>query len=121
MNALIDEYPAKEVRLNGQDYEKFKDMTWTYLRLYSTLASHFMGRGLLLFDLTIKSHYLAHVMFQAEWLNPRLSWTFAGEDFMHIMKILAQSCVRGTKGPMVASKMLAKYRVTLQLRFQRVL
>ena len=121
MNALIDEYPSKEVTMTPMDYEKFKDMTWTYLKLYSALAKHFMTRGLLLFDLTVKSHYLAHVMLQARWLNPRLSWTFAGEDLMHTMKILAQSCVKGTKSPNVASKMLAKYRVTLQLRFQRML
>ena len=120
MNGIIDEYPTTMVRFSAVDYEKFKHMTNVYLKLYAALAKHFMDSGLLLFDLTIKSHYLAHVMRQAEWLNPRLSWTFAGEDFMQIMKVLAQACVKGTIAPKVAAKLLFKYRVTLELRFKKV-
>ena len=120
MNELIDEYPSTLFRFSAEDFEKFKQMTWVYLRLYTALAKTFMNEGKLLFDITVKSHYMAHLMIQSEWLNPRLSWTFAGEDFMHIMKILAQSCVRGTQGPKVAAKMLAKYSLTLDLRFQKV-
>ena len=120
MNCLIDDYPSSVFKFQGPDYKKFKDMTWVYVRLFSALARTYMERGCPLFDVTIKLHYLIHVMLQAEWLNPRLSWTFSGEDFMHIMKILAQSCVRGTKSPQVASKMLAKYRVCLELRFKEV-
>ena len=121
MNELIDEYPANVFRFNAQDFAKFKEMTWVYLRLYASLAKTYMQQGKLLFDLTVKSHYMAHLMMQCEWLSPRLSWTFAGEDFMHIMKILPQSCVKGTQGPKVAAKILGKYRLTLELRFNKVL
>ena len=95
MNDLIDGYPATTFRFTDEDFAKYKQMTWIYLRLCAALAKTYMQRRKLLFDVTVKSHYLAHVMIQSQWLSPRLSWTFAGEDFMHIMKILAQACVKG--------------------------
>ena len=119
MNNLIDHYPSQDFKFSNEDYAQFQEMTWTYLRLYTSLAKTYMQGGYLLFDVTIKCHYLAHMMMQAEWLNPRLTWTFAGEDFMHFMKLLAQSCVRGTRSPKVAAKILSKYRFALELRLAR--
>ena len=119
MNDLIDENPSTNYKFNDEDFAKFQNMTWVYLRLYGALAKTYMEQGKLLFDITIKCHYLAHVMLQSRWLNPRLSWTFAGEDFMHIMKVLAQACVKGVESSQVAAKMLMKYRVTLELRFKK--
>ena len=117
---MVDEYPATHFKFSQEDFGQFRHLTWTYVRVFAALAKTYMERGQLLFDLTIKSHYMVHVMQQAQWLNPRLSWTFSGEDLMHTMKILAQSCVRGTKASKVAAKMLSKYRTTLELRFRIV-
>eukprot|EP00959_Pyramimonas_sp_CCMP1952_P447975 9380367-Pyramimonas_sp.AAC.1 len=70
---------------------------------------HFGNEAELLFDVTIKSHHLAHWALEINHINPRRGWCYAGEAFMHKMKFLGASCVRGNAPARAAIKMIGKY------------
>ena len=117
---MIHDSSSKEYRWPREVYEQFYTLVMNYLRLQSSLAKFYGDQGIFLFDVTIKSHYLAHLALMSQYSNPKLSWTFTGEDLMHLVKILAQSCVRGNKMARVSKKMLQKYRIALQLRLDTI-
>ena len=62
-----------------------------------------------LFNVTIKAHYIIHIAVTAKFLNPRLAMCYSGEDYMHHMKRLVQSSVRGTKRLRFTRKCVTKY------------
>ena len=43
-----------------------------------------------------KHHYFIHIALQAAYLNPRLGWNYADEDFMSVLKAMGESCSAGT-------------------------
>ena len=85
--------------------------------LYTSIADHYNSGGKKLWDITIKSHYLYHAAKAARWTNPRLSWTYSGEDYMQIMKRVGAASVRGTKPPLVGRKMALRWARGFTLRF----
>ena len=62
-----------------------------------------------LFNFTIKSHYLAHIALSSRYINPRLAWCYAGEDFMQKVKTIVASTQRGTQCHLVSKKAMQKY------------
>ena len=87
---------------------KFQDNVFNFLSLLNAVATHFTIKQVRLFNLTIKCHYLAHIGFHAENINPRLCWCYAGEDLMNKVKVLTQSCLKGTHASKVFEKLLPK-------------
>ena len=116
IDLMIQDSNFNDYRWPREEHEQFYNLVMNYLKLQTSLAKFYGEQGLFLFDVTIKSHYLAHLALMSQYLNPRLAWTFTGEDLMHFIKILAQSCVRGNRMSRVSKKMLQKYRIALQLR-----
>ena len=94
---------------------KFQDNVFNFLSLLNAVATHFTIKQVRLFNLTIKCHYLAHIGFHAEYINPRLCWCYAGEDLMNKVKVLTQSCLKGTHASKVSEKLLPKYMMGLHL------
>ena len=45
-----------------------------------------------LFNVVIKNHYLAHIALISAYINPRLGWTFMGEDLMQKVRRIGGSC-----------------------------
>lgn len=85
-------------------------------QLNTKLGHIFHPRHLPLFSHAIKSHYLCHLGLLAAVINPRLCWCYSGEDLMHQVKILVQSCYSGTPPVLIASKVVQKYIQALHLR-----
>ena len=63
----------------------------------------------LLFNFTIKFHYLAHIAFYSRYFNPRLAWCYSGEDFMQKVKRIVAACAPATSAQLVPTKAMAKY------------
>ena len=89
--------------------DQWLDLVFRFLQLQSALASSFQLRGMFLFHVTIKSHYLIHIAQRARHLNPCRSWCFSGEDMMGRVKHLVAAAYRGAGPPQVVSKVLRKY------------
>ena len=97
----------------ANDLEKTVD---NFCLLYGNLAHEFQGRGIRLFNVTIKAHQLVHASRHSRHANPSFTWCYAGEDFMRHCRQLSASCLRGTKGYLLAAKFLDKYIAGMFLR-----
>ena len=106
---------ADEAVLPTAAADEFERTTFDFLAIYTSLANFHMDGGSMLFNITIKSHYLLHCGLQARYLNPRLSWCYAGEDMMSKMKDLCSTCLRGNAARQATVKALAKYIYALHL------
>ena len=73
--------------------------------------------GLQLFNITMKCHYFIHCAFRAKHMNPRKSWCFMGEDYMHHTKVLAGTCLKGNTMEEANRKMFDKLRCGMHLNF----
>ena len=71
----------------------------------------------LLFNITIKCHYLVHLSEQARFIHPAKGWCYQDEDFVGRMKIIAASCMRGSRLAQALHKIMYKYMVAMHIRF----
>ena len=89
--------------------EEFRTAAFVFLQTQNSLAQYYNAHGLYLFNVTIKSHYMAHAAIQAAWMHPTLSWTFRGEDLMQHMKRMHSFCSQGRPSWQWGEAMLEKY------------
>lgn len=90
-------------------FEEFMKTCENYLVLYSALAAHYNSAGLKLFNVVPKHHILWHVCFIAQYLNPRLSWCYSGEDFMLHVRRLGSASLRGTPTWHISRKVIQRW------------
>ena len=122
MSARIDAILADNVFTNilpEAQRQEFSHCVWVFLACQNAAAMHFGGQGDVLFDVTIKSHHLAHWALEVNHINPRRGWCYAGEAFMNRMKFLGASAVRGNTPGRAAIKSLEKYRCALHFMFRQ--
>ena len=117
MDQVLDEN-ATCFRLPTCDAERFTAAAFVFLGQFSLLANRYTVDGNLIFDVTPKAHFLAHIALRCGSLNPRRSWCFSGERMMLLMRRLAQSCMRGLQPKDLGYKLLSKYRFGLPLCLQ---
>ena len=117
---IIDQN-ARAYRLQGQPAFKFAHPCFLYVGAVSNLGMHYHARGMWLFHFTIKFHYLLHIGLDCTEINPRVGWCYGGEDMMRIVKIVVQSCARGTAPQALVGKVGKKYMVGLPYESIRML
>jgi len=115
---ILDDH-KEDFRLPDTKAQEFETNIWVFLLMQNALGLHFSELGEMLFDITPKSHYLAHIALFAKHLNPRLGWCYAGEDFMHTIKVLGSSAAVGNTASMAGCKLMRKYVYGLTLDVQR--
>ena len=91
------------------DADLYAKTVFDYLAAQNACATKFQGHPYKIFDITVKSHYLAHSAVQAQYINPRCGWCYAGEDMMAKSKRLLASCVVGNSPFTVGLKCTEKY------------
>jgi len=96
--------------------DELLEKTHVFLGALTYLRRHYDGT--LLFHITIKSHYLLHVVLSAAYVHPKLAWCYGGEHFVGRMRPIIGSCQRGTKASQVAHKVVRKYLYGLDLALQ---
>ena len=97
---------------------EFREACYGFCGLVTLLGQHFHSSGTLLFNFTIKFHYLLHLGLLAKVINPRLAWCYKGEDFMHVNRRIIGACVRGTPNANVEAKAARKYLEGLHLKLR---
>ena len=123
MESLLDEHQTK-YKLPDTAAIEFKKAAMAFVQLNTALGQHFHlhqdvpMRQKLLFNHTIKFHYLVHLGLLAAHLNPRLTWCYSGEDLMMKVKRVVQSCHRGLPGHMIPKKAMHKYAYGLGMSLQ---
>ena len=81
--------------LPANELIRFQDAMWDFVQLQDELSVAAGQRGLKLFNVTIKSHYLCHIALQCEHMSASQTWCYMPEDFMARMKKIASTCLVG--------------------------
>ena len=97
------------ITLPAEDHTRLVEATYAFLNLTVSLGNYYHPRGVLLFNYTIKFHYLLHIAIGSKRYNPRWAWCYSGEAFMQVMKKVVASCQSGTKAHLIGRKVLRKY------------
>jgi hypothetical protein len=120
MEEILDEH-AQAWKLPTEAATEFLDCTYNFLSLFTSLANSYQKPplSLKLFNVTIKCHYLLHSALMSKFLNPRLIWCYSAEDYMHKIKILGQSCVKGSPAWQVSNKVADKWMLGFACRLSR--
>ncbi len=61
-------------------------------------------------------HYAWHIGDQCLYMNPRFSWTYMDESFMHVVKQVTEKCMRGTASHKIAASLVQKWAFGVALR-----
>lgn len=96
-------------RITGAAHTELVQQCDHFLLCSTAVARHFNAEGIKVFNIVPKHHLLWHCCNQAQFLHPRLSWCYSGEDFMQHMRRLAQSVLRGTPANMISRKVAFKF------------
>lgn len=102
-------------------HSKFTNNVFAMLQLQVDLANTFANieeyRTVKLFNMTQKSHFLAHIALLSVYINPCRTWCYRGEDFMKVCRTLLENCVKGLGQKEVGFKIFQHYRAGLHLNF----
>ena len=85
-------------------------------QIHYQLVTFYKNQGIKLFNLTSKTQFVLHSLFNARWLHPSLVWCYKGEDQMQRVAKLWKSCLEGSKHWQVAKRAVWKERHLLFLR-----
>ena len=85
-------------------------------QIHCQLMTFYKGQGIKLFNLTSKTHFVLHSLFNARWLHPSLVWCYKDEDQMQRVARLWKSCLDGSKHWQTAKRAVWKERHLLFLR-----
>ena len=120
LDGILDEHPAHVYpKLPQAAANDFETAGFSAAALLNAIADHYMRVDPKpLFNLTIKAHYFIHIAIQARFVNPRLAICYGGEDYMHHMKRMVQSCCRATTAQNIGKKMLDKIRLAMHVEMR---
>ena len=116
METLLD-FHRDEYRFPEQAANDFKKAAYGFVQLNTIVGHHFHDRRQLLFNFTIKFHYVLHLGHIAAYINPRLAWCYSGEDFMHKVKAIVQASDAGSPPWLVPLKTMRKSAQGLGMSF----
>ena len=116
MNKLLQATQHK-LAFDPEEAERFKKCAFAGAQIHRDLSQHFAEEEKPLFAAIPKIHATLHCAVASFYLNPRLTWCFRQEDSVNVRRVLAKSCCKGIKGPLVTAKMVAKLRVAMHITF----
>ena len=118
MDQVMDDY--KDVfRLPPEKSAAFRDAAFAFVQITSALGHYYHPRNIMLFNFTIKFHYILHLGLSSQWMNPRRVWCYGGEDMMQLVKRIAAGSLAGSDAAAVLTKVVRKYTQGLGLDLSR--
>jgi hypothetical protein len=84
---------------------------------YSWLAKNAVSRGLLRWHITPKFHYFAHLIVQADVINPRFTRCYTEESMVGRVAKMFRTSAKGPFQNSIQATVLAKYILGLNFRF----
>ena len=117
MDEILDLYRDDDV-LPADIAAEFREVTFTYARAQAAAAAYYNKvENLLIFDITIKTHWVLHQGLNSAYLNPRWNWNFIGEDFMSKIKAILGPCCSGNDAAQATVKLMERYCHALHHQF----
>jgi len=113
MYILLD---SKNYHFTDSERANYRQCTDQFLVCYTKCAKIKEGAGKKMWNIVPKFHYCGHMPEQADYLNPRLVTTYAGETMVGFMVSLGHSCLNGTPAWLVSHSMCWKIRLAMYLR-----
>ena len=87
-----------------------------FLLHYNWLTRFSVDLGRLNYNIVFKCHSLWHIVHHARYLNPRVTWCYAFEDFVGTVIQSAKGCMHGSPLLIVGAKVLQNFLLDLHLR-----
>ena len=100
---------SREFKLPPDAHEKFKSLVWGFVNVVVNLGNRCHTEGLMLFNFTVKFHYLLHIALYSRYINPLTVWCYGGESFMQVAKKLTIACHRGRTPKNVVHSVMTRY------------
>ena len=94
----------------------FKESIYKYLALCDWLLRQFSSE-MMLFNVTIKSHYLCHIADTCFEFHPGMGWCFGGESFLKHVKKGVQTHANGTRSDLIGNKVVQAWCRSMHCRF----
>ena len=91
-----------------------------FLLHYSWLAKDAMKRGLLLWSVVPKHHFMAHMCLQGEFENPKQFGVYSGESFVGQMSKVGRLCLPGKAMHEVARFFFERCRIGARVCLTRL-
>lgn len=91
----------------------------TFLHSYSALARRAVDAGQLRWNVVPKHHFVNHVVDFARFDNPRLYWTYSGEDFVGEVARVAHACLPGKARDRLSEFLCERWKIGVHLRLER--
>lgn len=125
-NVKVDQtlasHPTSEYyRLPEGVHEEFVSDCFAVAQIHKQLGEWYSKQEnpIRIFNMTAKSHCVLHIALAAEFVHPGLTWCYSGEDFMRVVQVLLQSCVRGNQPFATMNKACKHYNLGSQLRWAK--
>ena len=111
-------YKGHEI-LTDAEKERLQFVRDGYLAHYNYLARTCESKKILRYKVTVKQNYLYHICWEAcrLGLNPRLTMSLTGEDFVGRISTITKGSLTSTRMLELGSKVLSKYLVGLSIRW----
>ena len=108
------------VTLSADELDHFIATADALLMHYGWLAKHYssLKDGPEMYNVVYKHHYLWHIAQEARLLNPRVTWTLSGEDFVGEIARITKGCTKGKQHKAVPVSLFEKYVCGIALRWE---
>ena len=114
LDQTLDEHRDADA-LPKKAADQFKNAGFAMMACYTSLFNHFAYHGIALFNIVPKCHYLCHICKNAEWMHPRRSWCYSGEDFMRHVRRMWAMAVKSSGGAQAGVKVMRWYARALAI------
>ena len=114
MDKVLDDHRDADV-LPKVVADQFKNAGFAMMSCYISLFNHFAKKGIALFNLIPKCHYLCHICLNAHWMHPRRSWCFTGEDFMRHVRRMWAMAKNGSTAAQAGVKVMTWYSKSMAM------
>ena len=105
--------------LTDEQKSAFRKHMFSFLAHYAWLAFETAEAGRLGWSLVQTFHYCCHMPDQADFINPRVTWSYAGESMVGLIAALGHACLAGTPAHRVSVSLIAKYRIAMHLQLAK--
>lgn len=116
----LDQHPTSDYyNLPSEVHKEFVEDAFSVAQMHKQLNEIYAAQDMKVFNVTAKTHCVLHIAMAAEWVHPGLYWCYSGEDFMRVIQVLLQSCVRGNQPFAAMNKACKHYNLGSQLRWEK--
>ena len=116
VSSIFDE--ADVIPSTGDWLITMAQINW-FFNSYQALNTWALAKGRNLFHIVMKHHTLLHLIENARFLSPKVTWCFKSEDYVGKISRIGHSVAMGVRSTKLSEKIMAKYKLMLHLYFTR--